>query len=130
MRKLLTLLFAVVALTPLQAQETTKGALLKFENAEHDFGTVSRKGADKVCIFRFVNSGDEPLVILSATTSCSCMKVNFSRKPIAPNQKGEIKLTLEARKLEKGVFHRVVQIQSTSTKGAEVLTIKGQTIEY
>lgn len=121
------LLWCVVAVLPLRAEERKeyKGAHISFEQTECDFGEVSRRGADKTCVFRFVNDGTEPLVILSATTTCSCLKTEFSRKPIAVGESGEIKLSLESKKVDKGVFRRIVQIRSNSVGGTEIITIKG-----
>lgn len=115
-------------LTPTQAaaQSKNEGARLVFEQQEYDFGVIDRKGKDRECVFRFKNCGTEPLVILSAQTSCSCLKVDFSRKPIAAEATGELRLKLESRKMEKGVFHRVVQIISNSATGTAILTIKGR----
>ena len=127
MRFLFLLLSCVVAVLPLRAEEKKeyKGAHLKFEQTEYDFGEISRRSNDKRCVFRFVNDGTEPLVILSAVTSCSCLKAEFSRKPIAVGESGEIKLVLESKKVDKGIFRRVIQINSTSVSGTEILTIKG-----
>ena len=127
MRFLFLLLSCVVAVLPLRAEEKKeyKGAHLKFEQTEYDFGEIPRRDNDKRCVFRFVNDGTEPLVILSAVTSCSCLRAEFSRKPIAVGESGEIKLVLETKKVDKGVFHRVIQINSTSVGGTEILTIKG-----
>lgn len=127
MRFLFLLLSCVMALLPLRAQERRemKGAHIAFEQTEHDFGEVLRKGEDKSCTFRFINDGTEPLVVLSATTSCSCLKTDFSRKPIGVGESGEIRLVLESKKMEKGMFRRIVQIRSTSITGTEILTIKG-----
>ena len=127
MRFLCLLLGCMVAVLPLRAQEKKeyKGAHLKFERTEYDFGEVSRKGENKICCFKFVNDGTEPLVILSATTSCSCLKTEFSRKPVAVGESGEIRLVLESKKVDKGVFRRVIQVTSTSVGGTEILTIKG-----
>lgn len=124
---LLMLLGFVMSVLPLRAEEKKeyKGAHLKFEQSEYDFGEISRRGENKSCVFRFVNDGNEPLVILSAATSCSCLKADFSRKPVAVGASGEIKLVLESKKVDKGVFHRVIQISSTSVGGTEILTIKG-----
>lgn len=120
------MLFAMAVL-PLRAEEQREydGAHLKFEQTEYDFGEVSRKGENRRCTFNFVNDGSEPLVILSATTSCSCLKAEFSRKPIAVGESSEITLHLESKKVDKGLFRRVVQIRSTSVGGTEILTIKG-----
>lgn len=131
MRFLFLLLGCVMAVSPLSAEEQKeyKGAHISFERTECDFGEVLRKGEDKVCIFRFVNDGTEPLVVLSATTSCSCLKAEFSRKPIGVGEKGEVKLVLESKKVDKGVFRRIVQIRSNSVSGTEIITIKGITKE-
>jgi hypothetical protein len=128
MKFLFMLLWCVVAVMPLRAEnKKANGAHLQFEQAEFDFGEISRKGENRICSFRFVNDGDEPLVVLSATTTCSCLKTEFSRKPIAPGESGEIRLTLESKKVEKGVLRRIVQIRSNSTGGTEIITIKGVT---
>ena len=127
MKFLLMLLCGAVAILPLRAEEKKifEGAHLKLEQTEYDFGDISRSGKDKICIFRFTNDGTEPLVILSATTTCSCLKTEFSRKPIAVGESGKIKLTLESNKRDKGVLRRIVQIRSNSMGGTEILTIKG-----
>jgi hypothetical protein len=131
MRFLFLFFGCVMAVLPLSADEQKeyKGAHISFERTECDFGEVSRKGDDKVCTFRFVNDGTEPLVVFSATTSCSCLKAEFSHKPIAVGEKGDIHLILESKKVDKGVFRRVVQIRSNSVSGTEIITIKGITKE-
>lgn len=126
--RVLSLLFCCVVLAlPFGAEGQTKrrGAHIKFEHSTSNFGEVSRSGENKQCVFRFVNDGTEPLVLFSAITSCSCVKAKFSRKPIAVGEKGEIVLTVEVAKMEKGIFHRVVQIRSNSVGGTEHLTIEG-----
>jgi hypothetical protein len=127
MRFLFLLLSCVVAVLPLSAEEKSgrKGAHISFEQTEYDFGEVCRKGENRTCVFHFVNDGSEPLVVLSAKTSCSCLKADFSRRPIAVGERGEVRILLESKKVDKGVFRRVVQINSTSVGGAEILTIKG-----
>ena len=124
MRFLISFLTLAMAVLPLRAEEK-RGAHLKFEQMEYDFGEVSRRGENRSCVFRFVNDGIEPLVILSATTTCSCLKAEFSRKPVGVGESGEIKLVVESKKVDKGIFHRVVQIRSNSVGGTEILTIKG-----
>lgn len=129
MKHLLAFVCCVMAVLPLYAESgekrTRNGAHISFEQTEMNLGEISRMGENKRCVFRFVNDGVEPLVILSATTTCSCLKAEFSRKPIAVGEAGEIVLSLESKKVENGVFHRIVQIRSTSTSGTEILTIKG-----
>ena len=126
MKYLFTLLCCLVVILPSYAEEKKyEGAHISFEKNEYDFGEVHRNSNDKKCSFRFVNDGTEPLVVLSATTSCSCLKVQFSRKPIGVGERGEIQLLLESKKVDKGIFRRIVQIHSNSVGGTEILTIKG-----
>ena len=120
----------MVAVLPLRAKEKTgkteyNGAHLKFEASECDFGEISRREENKSCIFRFVNDGTEPLVILSATTTCSCLKTEFSRKPVAVGESGVIRVMLETKKVDKGIMRRIVQIRSNSVGGTDILTVKG-----
>lgn len=127
MKFLSILLLAMAVALPLHAEEKKEynGAHLTLEQSEYNFGDVSRKGENKSCLFCFVNDGTEPLVVLSAVTSCSCIKAEFSRKPIAVGEAGVIKLMLESKKMDKGVFRRIIQIRSNSVGGTEIITIKG-----
>ena len=119
MKRLSVLLVCMSMLLPLTAvaQNKQKGAHIAFESTECDLGEVWRKGENRSCTFRFVNDGTEPLVIFSAITSCSCLKADFSRKPVAVGERG--------KKMDEGVFHRVVQIRSNSNDGTKIITIKG-----
>jgi hypothetical protein len=116
-----------MAVLPLcsKGENKREGAHIKFESTSCNFGAVSRHGEDKRLSLSFVNDGTEPLVLFSATTSCQCLKSEISRKPIAVGERGEIKLTVDVQKMDKGVFHRVVQIRSNSVDGVVVLTIQG-----
>lgn len=125
MRIVSLFLICLVAVLPLRAESKQKGAHIKFEQTEYDFGEVSRKGENRSCVIKFVNDGTEPLVLLAATTTCSCLKIEYPRKPIAVGAEGYIKLLLESKKMDAGVFRRIVQIRSTSIGGTEILTIKG-----
>lgn len=109
--------------------QSPEGAHLKLDTATVDFGDVQRRGGDLVREVGFVNDGSSPLVILSVTTSCSCLKAHYSRKPVAPGERGTIKIIYEARKMELGVFHRVMQVRSNSSDGVNLITVQGNSLE-
>lgn len=111
------------------AAQTGEGARLKLDTATLDFGDVQRRGGDLVREIGFVNDGSSPLVILSVTTSCSCLKADYSRKPVAPGERGAIRIVYEARKMELGVFHRVMQVRSNSVDGVNLITVQGNSLE-
>ena len=129
MKKILIVIFVSVLSLFSAAAQTTDGAHLKLDAATLDFGDVQRRGGDLVCEIGFVNDGSSPLVILSVTTSCSCLKADYSRKPVAAGERGVIKIIYEARKMELGVFHRVIQVRSNSTDGVNLIAVQGNSLE-
>lgn len=111
-----------------QTPETAR-ARLRFVEPTHDFGDIARKGGDLEHEFAFVNEGDAPLVLVRVITSCSCLKANFSKRPVAPGERGVVRITYEPHKREPGVFNKVIQVYSNSAGGREVVTVQGNSIE-
>lgn len=112
-------------------KETTQGgkARLRLHETTHHFGDVPRRGGDLVYEFRFTNEGDAPLVLTRVVTSCSCLKVHFHRRPVAPGEEGSIRIVYEPQKSEPGVFNKVIQIYSNAADGREVITVQGNSLE-
>lgn len=123
---LAALLVALAVATAVARERKERGARLQFDKTCYDFGTVDRRGENLVCEFGFENVGNEPLVLLSVTTSCSCLKADFSRKPVLPGERGVVRMKLEVNKVERGVFRRVVQVRSSSIEGDNILTMQGR----
>ena len=121
--------FILAMLTTSLAAQEKVGPKMTFDSATHNFGDVERKGGDLVKEFRFVNDGDEPLVIKKITKSCSCTTVSYSRKPVMPGKSGVITIKYEPHKVEEGVFNRVRQIYTTASNKARILAIQGNSIE-
>ncbi|RZK79718.1 MAG: DUF1573 domain-containing protein, partial [Pedobacter sp.] len=70
MRKLI-MLFTLVFGIGVAANAQTKPADFKFEKETHDFGMLT--GNKPVSYdFKFVNVGDEPLIISKVEASCGC----------------------------------------------------------
>lgn len=97
MKKYLILLFLVVFSAQVFAQQakapTAKlnGPILTFEKNTHDFGDIFQ--GDKVeQVFKFTNTGNEPLIITNIQVTCGCTAPEWPRNPIPPGGKGEIKI--------------------------------------
>lgn len=104
-----------------QAQATAA-----FQSTTHDFGTVTGGGAPVSHFFEIENTGDSPLVIISAVPSCDCVSAIYTADPIAPGEKSVIKVTYspEARP---GPFRRLVRITTNSAKNPKAtLTVSGR----
>ena len=69
---------------------------IAFEESEHNFGEITE--GDKVTyMFKFKNTGDEPLVISKAQGSCGCTVPDWPREPIPVGGEGEIKVQYDSR---------------------------------
>lgn len=64
-------------------------AQIKFNEYEHDFGTVKAETPNRYT-FKFVNTGDNPLIIENARSTCGCTVPEWPKEPIPPNGTGEI----------------------------------------
>lgn len=123
------LLLAVISVEGAVAANSGGEPDMVFERTEHNFGDVKRKGGDVIAMFRFVNRGDAPLVIKKVHKSCSCMDIEFSRKPVLPNEGGEIKVKYEPHKVEPGIFNKVIQIYTNEPRSVRLITIQGNSLD-
>jgi hypothetical protein len=103
MKKLLLLpLFFLGSMTVSKAQapvtsgmETKNGPVMTFEVLEYNFGTI-KQGESVTRMYKFKNTGKEPLIINNAVGSCGCTVPEYPKEPIKPNGTGEIKVTFNS----------------------------------
>lgn len=130
-KQLFTLLFVLFTMLCGSgvAADQPGGARLQLTESSHNFGDVMRRGGDLVYDFQFTNTGTSPLVLTRVVTSCSCLKAQFQRRPIAAGEQGTIRIVYEPQKSEPGVFNKVIQIYSNSIEGREVITVQGNALD-
>ena len=105
-----------------------KGPQIKFLNTEHEFGNIKEKGGKVTTEFKFVNVGDAPLVILSASASCGCTDPSFEDAPVEPGDTSCIKVTYNPNG-RPGEFNKIIRVKSNSEKDATSrVRIKGVVI--
>lgn len=95
---------------------------ITFENEVVDYGTIAQ-GADGNRVFKFKNTGKEPLIITNVKASCGCTTPSYTRNPVAPGEKGEIAVHYDTNRM--GQFHKTVTVQSNAKSATKVITIKG-----
>ncbi|MDR3679999.1 MAG: DUF1573 domain-containing protein [Flavipsychrobacter sp.] len=84
-----------------------------FEKSDtYDFGDVA-EGPEAVHEFVFVNTGNMPLIINSASASCGCTVAEWTKDPVLPGKKGmvTVKYTTDGRV---GPFKKDVFIKSNA----------------
>lgn len=102
----------------------TNQAVISFEERRIDVGTISAKDSCCTFVFNFTNKGNEALILSKLKTSCSCIIADYSKKPIAPGDKGQIKVNFFTEG-KKGHFSKSIYIKSNAANDYEVLYIKG-----
>jgi len=95
--------------------------VMEFEKSEHDFGTIE-PGTPQETIFTFTNTGNAPLVITKATSSCGCTVPNPPKEPIAPGEKGE--LLVKFNGTGQNQVTKTITVVANTAKGSELLRIK------
>ena len=74
--------------------------------------------------FTITNVGEYPLIIQNVETSCGCTTPSWTRKPIKPGKKGEIKVIYDAK--YPGRFHKTITVFSNVDEGSIKLSISGE----
>jgi hypothetical protein len=77
-------------------------------------------------VFAFTSGGSTPAVITRVTTSCGCAVADYPKQPVAPGEKGEIKITYNPKD-RAGKLARKVQVYvAGSTAPAATLELNGE----
>jgi hypothetical protein len=104
-------------------------AEIKFEKLVHDFGTFSEASPVVNCTFTFTNTGDKPLVINQAVASCGCTVPEYTKAPIEPGKKGEIKVTYNGTGKFPGHFKKSITVRTNGKVEMTRLYIEGTMVE-
>ena len=124
MKKLLVYLTVFVGM----ASFAQTGPKIEFKEETINYGEVEKGKDDGIRIFEFTNTGDAPLIITNAKSSCGCTVPEWPKEPIAPNSKGQIKVQYN---MNPGPISKTITIESNATNkpsGMIPLRIKGMVI--
>lgn len=96
--------------------------VMSFDKQEHDFGNIIQ-GTPQETVFAFTNTGDAPLIITDARSSCGCTVPQYPKNtPIAPGETGE--LVVKFNGSGKNQVTKTVTVTANTEKGSELLRIK------
>ena len=123
MKKYLFILIA--CLVAVAAQAAGKGPQITLANTTYDMGTIHASKGNVKATYKFTNTGDEPLVIISVTNGgCGCTKPSYPLQPIAPGKKGKIKVTFDPL-YRQGSFNKVVTIRTNAKQKKARIKVSG-----
>lgn len=98
-----------------------KFPVMEFAETEFDFGTIDQ-GTAVEHKFSFTNTGDAPLVIVDAKSSCGCTVPEFTREPVAPGATGDMLVKFNGS--GKNQVSKTVTITANTATGKETIKIK------
>lgn len=100
-------------------------ASIKFDKMIHNFGTFSESQPTQKCVFTFTNVGTAPLIINQAVASCGCTIPSYTKAPIKPGEKGEIKVTYNGTGAFPGHFKKTITVRTNGVTELTRLYIEG-----
>lgn len=121
MKSLFTILFIGLISLSVHAQ-----AKIDFESDTIDYGTIE-KGADGVRVFKFTNTGNEPLIISKVSSSCGCTIPKKPKDPILPGKTGEIEVKYDTNRVNP--IRKTITVISNAETPTVALKIKGLVVE-
>ena len=96
--------------------------VMSFDKSEHDFGQIEQ-GTPQETTFTFTNTGDAPLIITDAKSSCGCTVPEYPKNtPIAPGESGELLVKFNGS--GQNQVTKTITVTANTQKGSELLRIK------
>ncbi len=95
--------------------------VMEFTKVEHDFGTIEN-GTPQETTFTFKNTGNAPLIIADAKSTCGCTVPKKPEAPIAPGETGELVVNFNGS--GNGPVTKTITVTANTEKGQELLRIK------
>ena len=114
------IIFPIIMLCLQQVYAQT-GPQITFESETIDYGEVAQN-SDGSRVFKFTNTGDAPLVIKNAKSSCGCTVPKKPEGSIAPGKSGEIVVRYDTKN-RVGQFRKTITL-TTNIKSQPMVALK------
>jgi hypothetical protein len=103
------------------------GPMLKMDDISFNFGTIAA-GKRVNHVFKFVNSGDSPLLLANVHATCGCtVAKSWPKDPIMTGQGGEIVVEFDSSNMT-GHQDNAIHIVSNARPASLVLKLTGDVI--
>ena len=126
MKRILTVLMLLATISFGYSQR--KAPFMNFKTQKHNFGTITQDKGPVSYTFEFINTGSKPVIIKDVQSSCGCTTPFWTRKPVPPGGKGQIRVEFDPRN-RPGAFYKTVTIYSNAKNNPVVLEIRGTVLE-
>lgn len=124
MKKILfTLLAFTVSVVTIAQKKVADVA--QFKSDVIDLGKL-KVGNPSTAVFSVTNIGKDVLIIETANATCGCTIGDYTKPPIAPGKKGEVKATYNAAAV--GPFTKQLTVKFAGIDEMKTITIKGEVL--
>lgn len=96
---------------------------ITFKKVLHDFGEM-KEGDKKEYTFEFTNTGEVPLLISDARSTCGCTVPKFTKNYVKPGKSGKINVAFDSHNLI-GTQTKPITIIANTYPRETVIHIKG-----
>lgn len=108
-----------------------KGPKIEFKDKDNtiDYGKVNKEDDNGLRTFVFTNTGDQPLIIKEAKSTCGCTVPTFSKEAIAPGKTGSIDVKYN---MNPGPIRKTITVETNAVnieEGRVAIKIKGEVVE-
>lgn len=119
------MMLTLMLLTCFTMANAQQNAQIKFDKTTQNFGEFSESSPVQTCVFTFTNVGNAPLIINQAVASCGCTVPAYTKTPIQPGKKGEIKVTYNGKGKFPGHFKKTITVRTNGDPEMTRLYIEG-----
>ena len=100
---------------------------VKFDKDVYDYGSIKEEVEVALSEFEFTNTGNSPVVIQRVIASCGCTSPTYTREPVLPGKKGNVKVAYNTI-YRPGTFRKSIRVYTNVADTVYTLTIKGNVI--
>jgi hypothetical protein len=102
---------------------SSSAQVLSWDNKSIDLGTIHQNQPVEV-VYRFTNTGSQPIIITDVKTSCGCTAAKHADEPVKPGESSEITVTYNAKAI--GTFNKTITVTTTAAAEPNVLQLSGE----
>ena len=118
-------LFAtIMLLASISTVFAQNSAKISFDQTLFNFGTFPESKV-QTHVFTFKNTGTSPLIVNQAVASCGCTVATYTKKPVAPGESGQIKVSYNGKGKFEGHFKKSITVRTNGTPEVVRLYVEG-----
>lgn len=97
---------------------------MEFDETVFDFGKI-KEGEVVSHTFKFINTGDQPIILARVSASCGCTTPSYTNAPVLPGKTGEIAVEFNSAG-QIGQQQKIITIASNAESNITTVQLKGE----